>query len=290
MFRSKKPYGISVETSKTASEYCNTNLTTTEKILKHITIAAIAGIISFSTLSASTALADNRNTKDLHSSKVTNEVVNESIQILSTDSFKDPISEMMEEEKRAAEEKAFLDSIEIIAKDYSDTEELKEALIKMSKEFDISNITLTAAFEKVDEMASIPDSAPVAGLITSKFGYRTDPFSGRQAFHCGLDIQNEFDSDVCATAYGTVIFADYYGGYGNYVQVDHGNGIVTCYGHLNTFKCKVGDIVSVGTPIGTMGQTGQATGVHVHYEVCVDGEKVDPLEYISDLSEMTFLE
>ena len=289
MYKLKKPYGICVETNKTPSEYCNTNLTTLQKGLKKISIATLAGIISFSTLGASIALADNKNTKAL-ASEITNEAVNESIQIMSSDSFKDSFTVLMEEEKQAAEEKAFLESIEKISKDYSDLEELKDALVKMSEDFDINEETLTAALEKVDSLASIPDVAPVTGLITSKFGYRADPFSGKQAFHCGLDIQNEFDSDVCATAYGTVIFADYYGGYGNYVQIDHGNGIVTCYGHLNSFKCKVGDIVSVGTPIGTMGQTGQATGVHVHYEVCVDGEKVDPLEYISDLSEMTFLE
>jgi murein DD-endopeptidase MepM/ murein hydrolase activator NlpD len=289
MYKLKKPYGICVETNKTPSEYCNTNLTTLQKGLKKLSIATLAGIISFSALGASIALADNKNTK-ASASEITNEAVNESIQIMSSDSFKDSFTILMEEEKQAAEEKAFLESIEKISKDYSDLEELKDALVKMSEDFDINEGTLTAALEKVDSLASIPDVAPVTGLITSKFGYRADPFSGKQAFHCGLDIQNEFDSDVCATAYGTVIFADYYGGYGNYVQIDHGNGIVTCYGHLNSFKCKVGDVVSAGTPIGTMGQTGQATGVHVHYEVCVDGEKVDPLEYISDLSEMTFLE
>ena len=300
MFKSKKPLNTSVDTSKTPSEHCNTNLIYSNKNLKLIAIATISGILTFSAVSASYALAGNTTTNDIISvatiekaevqlsSGLTSEIINESFHILSADAFRDTIEENMKKEKQAAEEKAFLENIEELAKEYKTSDELKDVLKQTAAEFEISEKVLNAALEEADKLYTTPCMPPVTGHITSGFGYRTDPFSGRQAFHYGIDIQNAFDSDICATAYGTVIKAEWYSGYGNFVSIDHGNGIITNYGHLSSFKCKEGDIVSAGDAIGTMGKTGQATGTHLHYEVSVDGQRVNPIDYIPDMSELYY--
>jgi murein DD-endopeptidase MepM/ murein hydrolase activator NlpD len=98
--------------------------------------------------------------------------------------------------------------------------------------------------------------------------------------HQGIDFADSFRSPIYATAHGEVIFAARNGGYGNHIQIDHGNGYVTTYSHLTSFDVKVGDKVEKGDMIGRMGSTGRSTGVHLHYEIHKDGNSINPSPYL----------
>ncbi|HVZ13206.1 MAG TPA: M23 family metallopeptidase [Bauldia sp.] len=127
----------------------------------------------------------------------------------------------------------------------------------------------------------LPLTRPLANAaITSGFGARLDPFLGRPAMHTGLDFRAAMGSEARATAGGTVTIAAYTGGYGNMVEIDHGNGITTRYGHLSEIDVTVGQVVAKGAVIGHTGSTGRSTGPHLHYEIRVDGAPLDPLIYI----------
>jgi len=132
-------------------------------------------------------------------------------------------------------------------------------------------------------LSHVPLTTPVHGSdfdVTSGFGPRVDPFTHRLAFHPGMDFAGPLGSNVCATAPGVVDFAGQRGGYGNMVEIDHGFGIRTRYGHLASILVKVGAKVSKGTPIGKLGSTGRSTGPHVHYEVWLADVVRDPSRFI----------
>lgn len=130
-------------------------------------------------------------------------------------------------------------------------------------------------------LASTPAIRPInGGWITSRFAYRKSPFTGRREFHHGLDIAASKDTPVMSSADGKVIFCGSKGGLGKAVIIDHGRGIVTRYGHLNKLKKKKGDSVKREDIIGTVGNTGQSTGPHLHYEIRVNGVPVNPEKYI----------
>jgi len=129
-------------------------------------------------------------------------------------------------------------------------------------------------------LASTPTTAPVLGLITDGFGMRPDPFTGRKAFHRGLDISARRKTRVLVPADGIVVSAGRNGGLGKVVRVSHGFGFTTVYGHLDKMSVKPGDEVRRGDEIGLLGNTGRSTGPHLHYEVHVDGKAVNPLYYI----------
>ena len=139
-----------------------------------------------------------------------------------------------------------------------------------------------AIFQAARDMArQLPLWRPVStDQISSGFGERSDPFLGTSAVHEGVDFLAEYGSAVSATAPGTVTAAGPNGGYGNMVEIDHGNGLVTRYGHLSVISVKVGAKVSPGTIIGKVGSTGRSTGPHLHYEVRVNDRPLDPLAYI----------
>ncbi len=126
------------------------------------------------------------------------------------------------------------------------------------------------------EGASGGFSWPVSGTITSPYGYRANPFGGAPDFHPGLDIAAPMGTTVTAAASGTVILAQWYGGYGNFVMIDHGGSISTGYGHLSAIYVSVGQQVQRGQAIGAVGSTGHSTGPHVHFEIRVNGKPVDP--------------
>ena len=127
----------------------------------------------------------------------------------------------------------------------------------------------------------LPLTRPIPGSpVTSRFGVRVDPFLGTPAMHTGIDFRAPTGYPATATADGTVTMAGYDGGYGNMVEVDHGNGITTRYGHLSEIDVKVGQIVPKGAVLGRTGSTGRSTGPHLHYEVRVDGDAIDPMQYI----------
>lgn len=116
--------------------------------------------------------------------------------------------------------------------------------------------------------------------LTSGYGLRRDPINGTAAMHYGLDMAGPLKQPIVATAPGRVVFADRKGFYGRLVEIDHGMGILTRYGHLNTIDVEEGQVVGAGEKIGTMGSSGRSTGVHVHYEVRIDGEPVNPMKFL----------
>jgi murein DD-endopeptidase MepM/ murein hydrolase activator NlpD len=131
-------------------------------------------------------------------------------------------------------------------------------------------------------LAMVPYRKPVIGEVefTSGFGIRTDPFLGRPAMHTGLDFRASLGDPVRATANGKVSSAGWAGGYGQMVEINHGNGLATRYGHLSQIDVKVGDIIKIGQVIGEVGSTGRSTGPHLHYETRIDGEAVDPQRFL----------
>lgn len=131
-------------------------------------------------------------------------------------------------------------------------------------------------------MSAVPIRQPVLGEIdtTSGFGVRIDPFVGRPAMHTGLDFRGSVGQPVRATATGTVTTAGWSGGYGKMVEIDHGNGLSTRYGHLSEIDVSVGQHVRIGQAIGRLGSTGRSTGPHLHYETRIDGDAVDPQKFL----------
>jgi murein DD-endopeptidase MepM/ murein hydrolase activator NlpD len=144
------------------------------------------------------------------------------------------------------------------------------------------NIT-RAQVERLNRtLALVPYRKPVIGEVefTSGFGVRSDPFLGRPAMHTGLDFRAATGDPVRATANGKVVSAGWSGGYGRMVEIDHGNGLSTRYGHLSEIGVKVGDQIKIGQVIGEVGSTGRSTGPHLHYETRIDGEAVDPQKFL----------
>lgn len=151
---------------------------------------------------------------------------------------------------------------------------------------------LTDAFARHRQLEAItgrlPLRQPVGGRldVTSGFGARRDPFYGRLALHTGIDLREDYGSAVCAVAAGMVTIAGSESGYGTLVEIDHGNGYATRYAHLSAVSVAVGQKVGVGALIGRVGTTGRSTGPHLHYEVRIAGEPVDPARYLTLAAEI----
>lgn len=143
------------------------------------------------------------------------------------------------------------------------------------------NVLETLFIDRNLQARVLPAGRPVTkGWISSKFGIRTDPFSGKPAWHKGIDLAAKEDSGMIAVAAGVVTWAGKRYGYGNLVEINHGKGYVTRYGHGKSVLVKVGDTVEKGQVIGTVGSTGRSTGPHVHFEVWLEGKAVDPMKYV----------
>jgi murein DD-endopeptidase MepM/ murein hydrolase activator NlpD len=127
---------------------------------------------------------------------------------------------------------------------------------------------------------SAPNLWPVEGAITGSFGERIDPFNGEGAFHSGVDISASVGQPVIAPADGIVVFADFSGGYGRAIILDHGHNITTRYGHLASFAVASGQYVHRGDTIGYVGLSGRSTGPHLHYEVRINDTPVNPHKYL----------
>jgi murein DD-endopeptidase MepM/ murein hydrolase activator NlpD len=134
--------------------------------------------------------------------------------------------------------------------------------------------------KKKNLLACSPSIKPVSGIITSPFGYRKSPFTGKRTFHSGLDISNRRGTKIVSTAVGKVVFAGRKTGYGNVVIIDHGYGKATKYAHLRDILVHKNQQVKRGEVIATLGNTGRSTGPHLHYEVLVNGTPVNPSKYI----------
>jgi murein DD-endopeptidase MepM/ murein hydrolase activator NlpD len=131
-------------------------------------------------------------------------------------------------------------------------------------------------------LSTVPVRKPVPGEIdtTSGFGMRVDPFLHVPAMHTGLDFRGDTGEAIRATAAGTVTHTGWSGGYGKMVEIDHGNGLSTRYGHLSAIDVEAGHVVRAGQIIGRMGSTGRSTGPHLHYETRIGGEAVDPQRFL----------
>lgn len=165
------------------------------------------------------------------------------------------------------------------------SKEFEQGLLNLNEEFAKQYDTLSALQDYLittDNITSaIPMGRPVKdGWLSSFYGYRVDPFSGRKAFHNGIDFAGKTGSPVYAVADGIVSWAGMRGGYGGLVEIDHGNGYVTRYAHNKSIEVKTGDRLAKGDVIALLGSTGRSTGPHVHYEVLKDGKAVNPYNYI----------
>jgi septal ring factor EnvC (AmiA/AmiB activator) len=158
----------------------------------------------------------------------------------------------------------------------SDSQNFDRALMRV-------NLARSDAVRLDNALITVPVRKPVTGEIdlTSPFGVRIDPFLHVAAMHTGLDFRGELGEPIHVTAAGTVTNAGWSGGYGKMVEVDHGNGLATRYGHLSEIDVTVGQTVRIGQVIGKLGSTGRSTGPHLHYETRVDGEAVDPIKFLN---------
>lgn len=144
------------------------------------------------------------------------------------------------------------------------------------------NLTRAQVDKLTRTLSLVPYRKPVVGNVefSSGFGVRSDPFLGRPAMHSGLDFRASTGDPVRATANGKVVNAGWAGGYGRMVEIDHGNGLSTRYGHLSEISVKVGQQIAIGQIVGAVGSTGRSTGPHLHYETRIDGDAVDPQKFL----------
>ena len=150
-----------------------------------------------------------------------------------------------------------------------------------------------ATAERLKALLSfVPLRMPLSGepTLTSSFGYRVDPFLGRLALHPGVDLAEPYGAEIHAAAAGRVVRAGPAGGYGIMVEIDHGNGLATRYAHMSEALVEEGEAVDKGAVLGKLGSTGRSTGPHLHYEVRVDGEPVDPERFLRAGADMAAAE
>ena len=132
-----------------------------------------------------------------------------------------------------------------------------------------------------DGLAAVPHNLPASlEYISSGFGYRSDPFTGAPAMHAGLDFRGPLGAPIYAAARGTVSFAGIRQGYGNCIEIAHGNGVVTRYAHMSAFRAHVGEAVAAGDTIGAIGNSGRSTGPHLHFEVRINDQPVNPRPFL----------
>jgi len=146
-------------------------------------------------------------------------------------------------------------------------------------------LKLAVALSRMDAMeralAAIPTAMPAASMmLSSGFGYRSDPFTGGGAMHAGLDFKGPVGTPILAAAEGKVVLAGFHGGYGNMIEIRHANGLVTRYAHLSGFNVRSGQMVERGVQIGRMGSTGRSTGSHLHFEVRQNGQAINPRKFL----------
>jgi murein DD-endopeptidase MepM/ murein hydrolase activator NlpD len=158
-------------------------------------------------------------------------------------------------------------------------ESLDEAVDRSA---DIFTLIESRLFEARLQALMVPSSPPVDGNVGSGFGFRADPFTGRAALHTGLDFPADVGTPVLAAAGGVVIAADVHPAYGNVLEIDHGNGLVTRYAHAARFLARRGDIVRRGQPVAEVGNSGRSTGPHLHFEVLVEGVPQDPARFLAN--------
>ena len=165
-------------------------------------------------------------------------------------------------------------------------EELKATLADMDRiadrRSDLMTMMESKLFEQKIRSMMVPTQQPVAaGILGSAFGWRIDPFTGGSALHTGLDFQAESGTPILAAAGGVVVVQDVHSAYGNMVEIDHGNDLITRYAHASKVFVKKGDLIKRGQKIAEVGTTGRSTGPHLHFEVLVQGVPQDPQKFLT---------
>lgn len=165
-------------------------------------------------------------------------------------------------------------------------EELQGTLAELDKltdqRVDLMTVMESRLFDQKIRKLMVPTQAPVAGgVLGSSFGWRIDPFNGRSALHSGLDFPAEHGTSILAAAGGVVVTQEYHAAYGNMVEIDHGNDLVTRYAHAAKVLVKKGDLVKRGQKVAEVGNTGRSTGPHLHFEVLVQGVYQDPQKFLT---------
>ncbi|MDP1567091.1 MAG: M23 family metallopeptidase [Polaromonas sp.] len=164
-------------------------------------------------------------------------------------------------------------------------EELQTTLADLDRltdqRVDLMTVMESRLFDQKIKKMMVPTQQPVAGILGSSFGWRIDPLNGRSALHTGLDFPAEPGTAILAAAGGVVVTQEYHTAYGNMVEVDHGNDLVTRYAHASRVLVKKGDLVRRGQKIAEVGTTGRSTGPHLHFEVLVQGVYQDPQKFLT---------
>ncbi len=151
-----------------------------------------------------------------------------------------------------------------------------------NQKVDVLTLMESRLFDQKIAKLLVPTAQPVPGShLGSAFGWRTDPFTGRSALHSGLDFQADPGTPILAAAGGVVVVQEYHAGFGNMVEIDHGNGLITRYAHASATFVKKGDLVKRGQKIAAVGSTGRSTGPHLHFEVLADGTPQDPQTFLT---------
>ena len=167
-----------------------------------------------------------------------------------------------------------------------DWQKLQGELNEMStqlrrREMELNILDSVLVSQEISQTSSISGRPVIWGWVSSQFGQRVDPITGKDAWHSGVDFAGRSGSDVIAVASGVVTYAGERSGYGQMVEISHANGYITRYGHHKTLTVRAGDVVKKGETIGAMGNSGRSTGPHVHFEVLRHGRAVDPAKYIA---------
>ena len=172
-----------------------------------------------------------------------------------------------------------------------DLSELNDNIYFLQRSINLGKLSYSEIEDKANSefnyFAHYPAIKPVSkdeSKMTSGFGYRYDPFTNKKKLHEGDDFSAKRGTGVVATANGIVKTSRYYGSFGNYIEIDHGNGYITCYGHLHKRNVKKGDKVERGQYIGQVGNTGRSTAPHLHYEIKYKDKRLDPSNFYFDIS------
>lgn len=158
---------------------------------------------------------------------------------------------------------------------------LDELIKKLDDRSDQLGLMEAMLVQQQAKKVAMPSTRPVdTGWYSSNFGWRIDPFTGQNAFHEGVDFMADIGTPIVAAGGGLVVYSDTYAGYGNMIEIDHGDGLISRYAHTSKMLVKVGDVVMKGQKIGEVGNTGRSTGPHLHFEVRYHGAPQNPEQYL----------
>lgn len=188
----------------------------------------------------------------------------------------------LENNSKGAKGGPLLEEVSVLGEDNLDIRLQELSQLIEEKESQLKSLDSLLANKRIQNNQNYLANLPVRdGSITSRYGYRSDPFNSRVAFHAGMDFSGPHGANIYAVASGIVSFAGVKNGYGNVIEVSHGNGYVTRYAHAYRLAAKQGDLVAKDQVIAYMGSTGRSTGTHLHYEVIVNGKQIDPMSFVS---------